>query len=100
MVGLVGSHGWHFMKHMVAMGLHCNSRGHWSRLICTELGFDWSCECVIVADCPLQAICLLTSLFGRKIVMLEIRVAALVRSQQGHDAGRHLSVLPRYGLPE
>uniref|UniRef100_A0A8C0LAJ5 WD repeat domain 27 n=1 Tax=Canis lupus dingo TaxID=286419 RepID=A0A8C0LAJ5_CANLU len=58
-----------------------------------ELGFDWSCECVIVADCPLQAICLLTSLFGRKIVMLEIRVAALVRSQQGHDAGRHLSVL-------
>ncbi|CAK7299636.1 WD repeat-containing protein 27 [Vulpes lagopus] len=41
------------------------------------------------------AICLLTSLFGRKIVMLEIRVAALVRSQQGHDAGRHLSVLPR-----
>uniref|UniRef100_A0A8I3RSL7 WD repeat domain 27 n=2 Tax=Canis lupus familiaris TaxID=9615 RepID=A0A8I3RSL7_CANLF len=42
-----------------------------------------------------KAICLLTSLFGRKIVMLEIRVAALVRSQQGHDAGRHLSVLPR-----
>lgn len=50
--------------------------------------------------CPVQAICLLTSLFGRKIAMLEIRVAVLVRSQQRHDVGRDLSVLPRYSLPE
>ncbi|XP_034525380.1 WD repeat-containing protein 27 isoform X2 [Ailuropoda melanoleuca] len=42
-----------------------------------------------------KAICLLTSLFGRKIAMLEIRVAVLVRSQQRHDVGRDLSVLPR-----
>uniref|UniRef100_A0A452TTA6 WD repeat domain 27 n=1 Tax=Ursus maritimus TaxID=29073 RepID=A0A452TTA6_URSMA len=42
-----------------------------------------------------KAICLLTSLFGRKIAMLEIHVAVLVRSQQRHNAGRDLSVLPR-----
>uniref|UniRef100_G1MEY0 WD repeat domain 27 n=1 Tax=Ailuropoda melanoleuca TaxID=9646 RepID=G1MEY0_AILME len=42
-----------------------------------------------------KAICLLTSLFGRKIAMLEIRVAVLVRSQQRHDVGRDLSVLAR-----
>ncbi|KAF3831362.1 hypothetical protein GH733_000099 [Mirounga leonina] len=41
------------------------------------------------------AICLLTSLCGRKIALLEIHVAALVRSQRGHGAGRDLSVLPR-----
>uniref|UniRef100_A0A452TTB0 WD repeat domain 27 n=1 Tax=Ursus maritimus TaxID=29073 RepID=A0A452TTB0_URSMA len=46
-----------------------------------------------------KAICLLTSLFGRKIAMLEIHVAVLVRSQQRHNAGRDLSVLPRYRLP-
>ncbi|XP_045626528.1 WD repeat-containing protein 27 isoform X2 [Ursus americanus] len=42
-----------------------------------------------------KAICLLTSLFGRKIAMLEIHVAVLVRSQQRHNVGRDLSVLPR-----
>ncbi|XP_077910579.1 WD repeat-containing protein 27 isoform X1 [Halichoerus grypus] len=42
-----------------------------------------------------KAVCLLTSLCGRKIALLEIHVAALVRSQRGHSAGRDLSVLPR-----
>lgn len=50
-------------------------------------------------DCPVQAVCLLTSLFGHKIALLEIHVAALVTSQRRHAAGRGLSVLPRYGLP-
>lgn len=46
-----------------------------------------------------KAICLLTSLFGHKIVLLEIHVAALVTSQRRHAEGRGLSVLPRYVLP-
>ncbi|XP_045860106.1 WD repeat-containing protein 27 [Meles meles] len=41
-----------------------------------------------------KAVCLLTSLFGHKIALLEIHVAALVRSP-GHAAGRGLCVLPR-----
>ncbi|XP_032194336.1 WD repeat-containing protein 27 isoform X12 [Mustela erminea] len=43
-----------------------------------------------------KAVCLLTSLFGHKIALLEIHVAALVTSQWRHAAGRGLSVLPRY----
>ncbi|XP_032194323.1 WD repeat-containing protein 27 isoform X2 [Mustela erminea] len=42
-----------------------------------------------------KAVCLLTSLFGHKIALLEIHVAALVTSQWRHAAGRGLSVLPR-----
>ncbi|XP_047714961.1 WD repeat-containing protein 27 isoform X3 [Prionailurus viverrinus] len=42
-----------------------------------------------------KAICLLTSMFGGQIAVLEIRLAALVRSRQGLGAGRSLSVLPR-----
>uniref|UniRef100_A0A8C9D171 WD repeat domain 27 n=1 Tax=Panthera leo TaxID=9689 RepID=A0A8C9D171_PANLE len=42
-----------------------------------------------------KAICLLTSVFGGQIAVLEIRLAALVRSRQGLGAGRSLSVLPR-----
>ncbi|XP_032693140.1 WD repeat-containing protein 27 [Lontra canadensis] len=42
-----------------------------------------------------KAVCLLTSLFGHKIALLEIHVAALVTSQRRHAAGRGLSVLPR-----
>ncbi|XP_027458776.2 WD repeat-containing protein 27 isoform X5 [Zalophus californianus] len=42
-----------------------------------------------------KAVCLLTSLCGCKIALLEIYAAALVRSQRGHNAGRDLSVLPR-----
>ncbi|XP_059032464.1 WD repeat-containing protein 27 isoform X20 [Mustela lutreola] len=43
-----------------------------------------------------KAVCLLTSLFGHKIALLEIHMAALVTSQRRHAAGRGLSVLPRY----
>ncbi|XP_059032471.1 WD repeat-containing protein 27 isoform X26 [Mustela lutreola] len=42
-----------------------------------------------------KAVCLLTSLFGHKIALLEIHMAALVTSQRRHAAGRGLSVLPR-----
>lgn len=42
-----------------------------------------------------KAVCLLASLLGRKIALLEIHVAALVTSQRRHAAGRGLSVLPR-----
>ncbi|XP_078303719.1 WD repeat-containing protein 27 isoform X2 [Panthera onca] len=42
-----------------------------------------------------KAICLLTSMFGCQIAVLEIRLAALMRSRQDLGAGRSLSVLPR-----
>ncbi|XP_049761805.1 WD repeat-containing protein 27 isoform X9 [Elephas maximus indicus] len=40
-----------------------------------------------------KTFCLLTSMFGNKIAVLEINLAALVRSQQGPGMGKGLSVL-------
>ncbi|XP_058145701.1 WD repeat-containing protein 27 isoform X2 [Dasypus novemcinctus] len=40
-----------------------------------------------------KVFCLLTSLFGNKIAVLKINLAALVRSQQCPDMGKNLSVL-------
>jgi hypothetical protein len=45
-----------------------------------------------------QALCILTSMFESKIAVLDISLAALVRSQQCPGMGRTLSVLARYGL--
>lgn len=49
--------------------------------------------------CPVQAFCLLSALFGKKIALLEVDLAALLRSQPHPGVGARLSVLPRYGLP-
>ncbi|XP_058389956.1 WD repeat-containing protein 27 isoform X1 [Diceros bicornis minor] len=45
-----------------------------------------------------EAFCLLTSMFGSEVAMLEIHVAALMRSCRRPDLGEDLSVLPRSGV--
>lgn len=60
---------------------------------------SWS---VMVKACVLvpQALCLLTSLFGKKVALVEIDPTTLLRSQRRCDVGRSLSVLPRYRPPQ
>ncbi|KAM8788016.1 WD repeat-containing protein 27 [Rhynchonycteris naso] len=41
-----------------------------------------------------KALCVLTSMFGKEIAVLEVNLDALVRSQQRPHLGTHLSVLP------
>uniref|UniRef100_A0A8D1ZGU2 WD repeat domain 27 n=1 Tax=Sus scrofa TaxID=9823 RepID=A0A8D1ZGU2_PIG len=48
--------------------------------------------------CPVQAFCLLSALFGKKIALLEVDLAALLRSQPHPGVGARLSVLPRYAV--
>ncbi|XP_053446331.1 WD repeat-containing protein 27 isoform X2 [Nycticebus coucang] len=45
-----------------------------------------------------KALCLLASMFGKKIALLEIDLAALVKSQQCPGARKHLSVLASSGV--
>ncbi|XP_070459149.1 WD repeat-containing protein 27 isoform X2 [Equus przewalskii] len=45
-----------------------------------------------------MAFCLLTSLFGSQVAVLEIRLACLVRSLPRPNVGKDLSVLPRSGV--
>lgn len=44
-----------------------------------------------------QALCLLTSMFGNETALVEVDPAALLRSQQRPRRGPDLSVLPRCG---
>ncbi|XP_049510639.1 WD repeat-containing protein 27 [Panthera uncia] len=61
-----------------------------------SLGIQVAGSCAMMSKAGGQkAICLLTSMFGCQIAVLEIRLAALMRSQQDLGAGRSLSVLPR-----
>lgn len=48
--------------------------------------------------CGRKAFCLLSALFGKKIALLEVDLAALLRSQPHPGVGARLSVLPSSGV--
>ncbi|XP_051020322.1 WD repeat-containing protein 27 [Acomys russatus] len=57
-----------------------------------------SCAVMSEATSP-KALCILSSMFGNKIAVLEISLAALLSSQQSPGAGRMLSVLASCCVP-
>lgn len=59
--------------------------------------WDSTLPALTVFICP-QAFCLLSSLFGNKITLLEIQLRALIRAQQSSSLQQGLSVVARYPL--
>lgn len=72
----------------------------WQSCVCGESGLAFATGWPLPASSrPPQAFCLLASMFGGGVALLEVNLAALVRSQQRPLPGTPLSVLPRWVSP-